>query len=270
VERLTTARDKAPLPWWLIAIVVLGAAGLFSALTSPKSQVIFAVTLQGVGVTVLVAAIAFSLSLVLGLGLALLRSSPWRLAREGATFYIELMRGMPMLVLLYYIAFVATPALTAFVNIFLTPFTALGWLEPLSPRDVDFATRAVTALTLGYSAFLAEVFRAGIESIDKGQTEAAQALGLNRWQVLRHVVLPQMLRNVLPALVNESVAMIKDSSLVSVLGVQDITQMGKVYAASTFQFFETYNAVAFFYLCLTISLSLASRLLEEKLGRSRR
>ena len=262
--------ERAPWPWWLVTIVVLGATGLVSALSSPKSRVIFEVTLSGVGITVLVAVVAYLISLVLGLGLALLKSSPWRLVREAATFYIELMRGLPMLVILYYIAFVATPVLAGILNVVLYPLQALGWMEPLSARNIDFTTRAVTALTLGYSAFLAEVFRAGIESVDQGQTEAGLALGMSRWHTLRHIVLPQMLRNVLPALVNESVAMVKDSSLVSVLGVQDITQMGKVYAASTFQFFETYNAVAFFYLCLTISLSLAARVLEQRLGRSRR
>jgi polar amino acid transport system permease protein len=126
-------------------------------------------------------------------------------------------------------------------------------------------TRAVLALTLGYAAFIAEIFRAGIESVDKGQVEAAYALGLTRGQTLRKVVLPQAVRNVLPALANEFVAIVKDSSLVSALGVQDVTQLGKVYAASTFKFFETYNAVAFFYLCVTVSLSIAVRGLEKRL-----
>jgi polar amino acid transport system permease protein len=227
--------------------------------------VIFEVTLSGVGITVLVAVVAYLISLVLGLGLALLKSSPWRLVREAATFYIELMRGLPMLVILYYIAFVATPVLAGILNVVLYPLQALGWMEPLSARNIDFTTRAVTALTLGYSAFLAEVFRAGIESVDKGQTEAGLALGMSRWHTLRHIVLPQMLRNVLPALVNESVAMVKDSSLVSILGVADITQLGKVQAAGNFRYFETYNMVALLYLGMTIGLSLGLRRIEARL-----
>jgi polar amino acid transport system permease protein len=214
-----------------------------------------------------VSLVAYGGSLFFGLALGLLRSSPLRPAREAATFYIELVRGLPMLVILYYIAFVGAPALAGMMNFLLSPIIRAGWMEPLQGRAFSFATRAVLALTLGYAAFIAEIFRAGIESVPKGQTEAAYALGLSRWQTLRTVVLPQAVRNVLPALANEFVAIIKDSSLVSVLGVQDLTQLGKVYAASTFKFFETYNAVAFFYLCLTISLSIAVRGLERRLKR---
>jgi polar amino acid transport system permease protein len=134
-------------------------------------------------------------------------------------------------------------------------------------RSFDFATRAILALTLGYAAFIAEIFRAGIESVDKGQIEAAHALGMSHAQTMIRIILPQAVRNVLPALANEFVAIIKDSALVSVLGVQDITQIGKVYAASTFKFFETYNVVAFFYLCMTVSLSILVRGLEKRLKR---
>ena len=101
----------------------------------------------------------------------------------------------------------------------------------------------------------------------KGQVEAAQSLGLSRWQTFRLVVLPQAIRTVLPPLGNDFVAMIKDSALVSALGVQDITQLGKVYSASTFLFFETYNVVAFLYLVMTLSLSLLVRGLEQRLKR---
>ena len=132
-------------------------------------------------------------------------------------------------------------------------------------RDVDFTARAILALVIGYSAFLSEIFRAGIESIERGQVEAAQSLGMSPWQVMRYVVLPQAIRRVLPPLGNDFIAMLKDSSLVSVLGVPDITQMGKVYAASTFLYFETYNIVALLYLAMTIVLSLLVRWLERRM-----
>jgi polar amino acid transport system permease protein len=106
--------------------------------------------------------------------------------------------------------------------------------------------------------------------VDRGQVEAAEALGMSRLQVMRRIVLPQAIKNVLPALGNEFVAIVKDSSLVSALGVQDITQLGKVYAASTFKFFETYNAVAFFYLLLTLSLSFLVRSQEKRLKRGKK
>jgi polar amino acid transport system permease protein len=221
----------------------------------------------GLGVTFGVSIVAYAASILLGLGLGLMRASPFKPAKEISTFYIELVRGLPMLVILYYIAFVGAPFLAGALNFLLSPLIRAGMMGELSTRNFGFTTRAVIALTLGYGAFIAEIFRAGIESVDRGQTEAAYALGMSRPQALARIVLPQAVRNVLPALANEFIAIIKDSALVSVLGVQDITQLGKVYAASTFSFFETYNAVAFFYLCLTVSLSLLVRALERRLKR---
>ncbi|HON12717.1 MAG TPA: amino acid ABC transporter permease [Treponema sp.] len=254
-------------PCWLLLLGLLAAAIIVSAAVSADSRVIVAAIAQGLGVTISVSLIAYGTSILLGLVLGLLRASPFKPFRELATFYIEVVRGLPMLVILYYIAFVGAPALAAAINWCLRPFINLGWLAPVEVRSFNFTVRAVLALTLGYAAFIAEIFRAGIESVPRGQVEAAHALGLSHGQTLRKVVLPQAIRNVLPALANEFVAIVKDSSLVSALGVQDITQLGKVYSASTFKFFETYNVVAFFYLVITISLSLAVRSLEKRLKR---
>jgi polar amino acid transport system permease protein len=255
----------ARVPWWLVALVGLGIFSSISFASSQGYRVIVRAVASGMGVTITVSLIAYGFSLFLGLALGLLRASPLRPAREAATFYIELVRGLPMLVILYYIAFVGAPALAAALNWVLSPLIKAGLIEAIKSRSFDFATRAVIALTLGYGAFIAEIFRAGIESVGKGQAEAAYALGMTRSQAMLRVILPQAVRNVLPALANEFVAIVKDSALVSVLGVQDITQLGKVYAASTFLFFETYNAVAFFYLVLTVSLSLLVRALERNL-----
>ena len=170
---------------------------------------------------------------------------------------------MPIIVLLLYVAFAAAPALVVAVN-------WLGsWVgaEPWRTRDFPLIARAVIALMLAYSAFLAEVFRAGLLSVDKGQIEAAQALGLSGVLRFRLVVFPQALRVILPPLGNDFVAMVKDSSLVSVLGVADITQLGKVLAAGNFRYFETYNVVALVYLTMTIGLSLLLRRLEARLRR---
>jgi polar amino acid transport system permease protein len=176
-------------------------------------------------------------------------------------------RGVPILVLLFYIAFVGAPAFVALANFVVRPLIAAGYLEPMLVRDVSLMWRAIIALTIGYSAFIAEVFRAGIQSVDKGQVEAAKALGLSRYQRFRLVVFPQAIRMILPPLGNDFVAMVKDSSLVSVLGVADITQMAKIYASGSFRFFETYSIVAYVYLILTIGLSLALRGLERRLRR---
>ena len=126
------------------------------------------------------------------------------------------------------------------------------------------AARAALALIIGYSAFISEVFRAGIESIERGQSEAAFSLGMSRWQTMRYVILPQAIRRVLPPLGNDFIAMLKDSALVSALGVQDITRLGNSYAASTFRYFETYNVVAFLYLVMTVGLALLVRWIERR------
>ena len=138
-------------------------------------------------------------------------------------------------------------------------------LDPVRPREFSLLWRAVIALTLAYSAFLAEVFRAGLQSVEQGQVEAGMSLGLGRWHCFRLVTFPQAFRTIFPALGNDFVAMVKDSSLVSVLGVTDVTQLGKVTAAGNFRYFETYNVVALIYLTMTIGLSLVLRRLEVRL-----
>jgi polar amino acid transport system permease protein len=171
-------------------------------------------------------------------------------------------------VLLFYVAFVGAPGIVAAWNWALTLPIDAGLVPALTVRGFDMTWRANFALTISYSAFLPEIFRAGIEAVPKLQVEGAAALGLSRYQAFRLVTLPQAFRTVLPPLGNDFVAMIKDSALVSSLGVQDITQLGKVYSASTFLFFETYNVVAYLYLVMTISLSLGVRWLEARLKRS--
>ncbi|NNU79316.1 amino acid ABC transporter permease [Halovulum dunhuangense] len=254
-------QDRPDFPWWL---VILGAAGLWLGWRVHADDLhaqIFATLWRGVGVTLFVTAVAFSAACAMGLVLAVASLSRLALLRQGARLYIEVVRGIPILVLLLYVAFVFAPALVAAANAVLEP---LGF-EPLRTRDLSFLWRAIIALAIGYSAFIAEVFRAGIQSVDRGQIEAAEALGLNRWQRFRLVVLPQALRTILPPLGNDFIAMVKDSSLVSVLGVADVTQLGKVYAAGSFRYFETYNIVAYIYLLMTIGLSLALRRIERRL-----
>lgn len=258
---------KGDYPWWLVALaaIAISLAGVIVA-NDLYSQV-FGVVLKGLWVTIFVTLIAFLLATALGLGIALMALSESKVLRQIARFYTEVIRGVPILVLLFYIAFVGAPGLVAAINFVTTPLSAAGLIEPMQVRDVSLMWRAIIALMIGYSAFIGEVFRAGIQSVDKGQIEAAKALGLSRFQRFRLVVFPQAIRVILPPLGNDFVAMVKDSSLVSVLGVADITQMGKVYASGSFRFFETYSIVAYVYLILTIGLSLALRGLEKRLRR---
>jgi polar amino acid transport system permease protein len=262
VAHRTTRRE---VPYWLIAAALLAVLFLWLIVADNDYRIIFSALRHGILVTLWVTIVAFALAAALGLMVALGRTSRFRLLREIATFYVEIVRGIPVLVLLFYVAFVGAPQLVALWNwVFAWPIEA-GFWPPLTVRAFDMTWRAIVALMVSYSAYLAEIFRAGIEAVPKGQVEAAASLGLSRWHVFRLIVLPQAIRIVVPPLGNDFVAMIKDSALVSALGVQDITQLGKVYSASTFLFFETYNVVAFLYLVMTLSLSLFVRGLERHL-----
>ncbi len=250
-------------PYWLVAVVLIALWLLWSIAGDEVYARIATTLVRGIGVTIYVTLTAFALASAIGLGLAVCVLSHSLVLRQVARFYIEIVRGIPVLVLLFYIAFVGAPALVAGWNAAVVPLGA----EPLLTRDLSLLWRAILALTIAYSAFIAEVFRAGIQAVDAGQIDAAKALGLGAWGRFRHVVLPQAVRTILPPLGNDFIALVKDSSLVSVLGVADVTQLGKIYAAGSFRFFETYNVVAFVYLLMTLSLSLALRGLERRLRR---
>ncbi|MDP9589177.1 amino acid ABC transporter permease [Shinella sumterensis] len=259
--------DKGDYPWWLVALALIALALAGVIVANDLYRQVFSIVLKGLWVTIFVTLVAFLLATLLGLAIALMALSESKVLRQIARFYTEVIRGVPVLVLLFYIAFVGAPALVAVINVAISPLVSAGVMEPMLVRDLSLMWRAIIALMIGYSAFIAEVFRAGIQSVDKGQVEAAKALGLSRVQRFRLVVFPQAIRVILPPLGNDFVAMVKDSSLVSVLGVADITQMGKVYASGSFRFFETYSIVAYVYLILTIGLSLALRALERRLRR---
>ena len=259
---------RREFPFWLLAIVLLGVLFAWYVATDGNYTTIFIALSRGIVTTLWVSFVAFALAMALGLIVCLGKLSQIRVLREVATFYIEVVRGIPVLVLLFYIAFVGAPQVVELWNfVFAGPIES-GWFPDMTVRDFDMTWRAIVALTISYSAFIAETFRAGIESVPSGQVEAAESLGLKRRHILRFIVLPQAFRAVLPPLGNDFVAMIKDSALVSALGVQDITQLGKVYSASTFRFFETYNVVAYLYLVMTIGLSLLVRGLEARLKRT--
>ncbi|MCC7358041.1 MAG: amino acid ABC transporter permease [Anaerolineales bacterium] len=263
-SRLAPALDQiANWPWWLLVIIFLGLLILFEIVTNARMLTVFRAVSAGAVITLVVSISAYAMALVIGLLVGLGRVSKNRLAYNLAAFYVEVVRGVPILVLLLYIAFVGVPLFVSGVNV------VGGWLGPLggglaafSTRQVDFTLRVVLGLGMAYGAFEAEIFRAGIQSIERGQMEAARALGMSYFQAMRHIILPQAIRRILPVLGNDFVSMVKDSSLVSVLGVTDITQLAKLYASSTFLFFQTYSILAFIYLVLTILLTRGVRALE--------
>jgi His/Glu/Gln/Arg/opine family amino acid ABC transporter permease subunit len=245
-------------PWWLVILGVTGLWLLYEMLADEVYASALRVLSKGLVVTLTVAVVAYLGACAMGLGLAVMGMSRFLVVRQIARLYIELMRGVPIVVLLLYVAFVLVPGVVAGVN-------ALAGEDLLRTRDVPLLWRAVLALMLAYSAFLAEIFRAGLQAVDKGQIEAAQSLGLSGWQRFRHVRFPQAIRLILPPLGNDFVAMVKDSSLVAVLGVSDVAQLAKVTAAGNFRYFETYNVAAFLYLVMTIGLSLLLRRFEARM-----
>jgi len=258
-----------------IFIIAIGAFHLVTTQTSFGEALNF--IRIGIGITITTTLYAYSIALVIGLVAGLGRISRNVVVRNLSTLYVELVRGIPILVLIFYIALVAVPdSLGIFktVGAWLTS-VGLGFIgQPLAAIDNDSISlnvRAIIALSVTYGAFLAEIFRAGIQSIGKGQMEAARSLGMSYGQAMRYVILPQAIRNVLPALGNDFVAMVKDSSLVSVLAVRDITQVARLYAGRTFRFREAYTILAILYLGMTLILSILVRVLERRLhGDSRK
>ncbi|MFM2390710.1 MAG: hypothetical protein RLZZ437_2265 [Pseudomonadota bacterium] len=248
-------------PWWLLLVIGVGLYLFWQVLANPTYAAILATLSAGIVTTVMVTLVSFAGACALGLLLAVALQSRFIVLRQAARLYIEVMRGIPIVVLLLYVAFVGAPALVALVNWAGEPLGLPEWRT----RDFPLLYRAIFALMLAYAAFLAEIFRAGLQAVDPGQIEAAQSLGLNGWQRFRHIRFPQAFRLILPPLGNDFVAMVKDSSLVAVLGVGDVAQLGKVTAAGNFMYFETYNVVALIYLTMTISLSLLMGRLEARL-----
>ncbi len=248
-------------PYWLVVLTGIGLWLFWLVWADPLYRAALLTLSRGVWITVTVALVAYLGAAVLGLGLALMGLSKRIVLRQSARLYIEVMRGIPIIVLLLYVAFVLAPAGMAGLNW----LRGLIGMEPVPARSFPLLWRAVLALMLAYSAFLAEVFRAGIQAVDKGQIEAAQALGLSGWQRFRLVVFPQAFRTILPPLGNDFIAMIKDSSLVAVLGITDIAQLAKVTAAGNFRYFETYNVAALLYLTVTVGLSVLLRRFEARM-----
>lgn len=239
-------------PWWLVIIFIALGTMAYLVGTSENYSEAYKFILPGIQITLYTTLVAFAAALVLGLLAGLGRISKNIIIRNVATTYVEMIRGVPTLVLIFTLAIVVVPAIVDALDI--------------SIKLITQNTRAIIALAVIYGAFLAEIFRAGIESIPKGQMEAARSLGMSYGQAMRYIILPQAIRNIAPALGNDFIAMLKDSSLVSVLAVRDITQRARLHAGSTFRFRETYLVLTFLYLTMTIGLSLLLRWYEHRTG----
>jgi len=256
-------------PWWAIILGLAGVALVFLIIGSADYQSTFLYLTQGIITTLRITFFSFLLATLLGLPTGLARISKNVVLRNISTLYVEIARGIPLLVLIIYIAYALFPLFVSFIDLLgkwglaILPGGFFQSMAVFSIRDVSQEGRAIIALGIGYGAFEAEVFRAGIQSISKGQMEAAKSLGMTYFQAMRFIVLPQAIRRVLPPLGNDFIACLKDSSLVSVVAVNELTQMGRLRTAGTFRAMETYNMVAFLYLSMTLILSTLVRWLEH-------
>lgn len=257
------------LPWWAFLIVLAGVFLIYNFLTNDTYIRIISTLIEGVRLTALATVSAYSLALLLGLTTALAQLSRNVVIRNIAQLYVQLIRGVPILVQLLYWLVVMFPVIIvpAVKNLGIW-LAETGLLAPenfLTTFRVEIWVRGIIGLAFSYGAFSSEIFRAGIQSIEKGQREAASALGLSWFQSFRFVILPQALRRVLPPLGNDFIAMLKETSLLSALGIKEITLHAKQYAAASFQFLETYNTSAFLYLSMTLLLSAGVRYMERRL-----
>jgi polar amino acid transport system permease protein len=237
--------ERATFSAWRIsffgALIVL--VGLFVFKPHPYRDIMLFLP-DGILKTFEVTLMSIACALVVGLIAGLGRISRVTILNRIATIYVEVIRGIPLLVQIFYI------------------YYALGKI--IQVPDI-FA--AVIAMTICYGAYLGEIFRSGIQSIHKGQMEAAIALGLTRAQSLRRIILPQTVRVVIPPLGNEFIALLKDSSLVSILAVSDLLRRGREYASKTFDYFEAFTVVALAYLVLTLFFSRLVAMMEERMNR---
>lgn len=239
--------DSGLFTAWRIAFFGSIILCLFLAFGRPDQYMaIFLFVPEGIVITFKVTIGAILLAIVFGLIAGLGRISSNRYINGAASLYVEVIRGVPLLVQLFYIYY----ALGRFVKI-----------------PAIFS--AIIAMAFCYGAYMAEIFRAGIQSIHKGQMEAALSLGMSRRQAMRQVILPQAFKVVLPPIGNEFIALLKDSSLVSILAVSDLLRRGREYASETFNYFETYTVIALIYLIMTLFFSKMIGLMEERLNDGR-
>ena len=271
VDRETRVQD---FPWWFVALILIAIFASLMIYNNENYRDAFNFIRIGLKITVQTSLISYAIALVIGLLAGLGRISRNVFIKNAARLYVELIRGIPMLVLIFFIALVGVPIIVDGINAFGLWLGAKGLtgasaaFSLFSNQSIPMNIRAIVALSVTYGAFLAEIFRAGIQSIGRGQTEAARSLGMSYGQAMRFIILPQAVRNVLPALGNDFIAMVKDSSLVSVLAVRDITQVARLYAGGTFRFREAYVTLSVMYLTMTIVLSLVVQAIERRLRKN--
>ena len=238
--------------WWTNLFKDMSSTSFFNFSFLPAYAGYF---LQGLAYTLLLAVVSVALAVIPALLLALMRLSKNKFIKSISGAYIALFRSTPLLVQLSIIYF------GLFGVISIPRVTILGFV------DLSRFIPGVVALALNSSAYVAEIFRAGILAVDKGQTEAARSLGLSSWQSMRLVVLPQAIKNVLPALANEVVTMVKESSICSVIGMMELMWGAKTVATTTYVTLGPYVFAAVIYFCINFPASKAIEAVERRMRR---
>jgi polar amino acid transport system permease protein len=199
--------------------------------------------LEGLLVTLKISGFSALLAFSIGILLAFMRISSYQFLKDIATVYITIIRGTPLLVQIFIFYFIVA-------TIF----------------DLERFLAGALSLGIFFGAYIAEVLRGAIQSIDKGQYEAAKSLGMNYFQTMTYIIMPQALKRALPTLIGEMIALVKDSSLVSVISITDLTKVGREIVANTFSPFETWLIIAAMYFCITALLSLLGNRIEKKMA----
>lgn len=208
-----------------------------------KAEMMAGPVLSGLWVTLKISFFAMILTLIIGVVVALMKLSSMIFLRDIATVYITIVRGTPLLVQIFLFYFIVA-------NIF----------------ELERFVAGILSLGIFFGAYMAEILRGAIQSIDKGQLEAAKSLGISNFQAMRYIILPQAFKRALPTLVGETIALVKDSSLVSVISITDLTKVGKEIVANTFSPFETWIVIALLYLSITSILSYIGHILEKRMA----
>jgi glutamine transport system permease protein len=198
---------------------------------------------KGLQVTLYIFLIAILLGFLIGLVIALLRLAPLKILNWIAKGYVDTIRGTPFIVQLFFIYF---------------------GVNSLQVISLNSTTAGIITVAINAGAYFAEIIRAGIQSIDKGQTEAARSIGFTGAQTMRYIVLPQAFRRMLPTITNQSIISLKDTSLLSVIGIADLTQQGQIQASATFEAFKIWLAVGVIYFIIIYLLTLLANFVERR------
>jgi len=202
------------------------------------------ILIKGLQVTLYIFVIAIILGFLIGLVVALFKLAPIKLLNWIAKVYVDAIRGTPFIVQLFFIYF---------------------GVNSLHLVSLNNTTAGIITVAINAGAYFAEIIRAGIQSIDKGQTEAARSIGFTEAQTMRYVVLPQAFRRMLPTITNQSIISLKDTSLLSVIGIADLTQQGQIQASATFEAFKIWLAVGIIYFIIIYLLTLLANFVERRI-----